>query len=80
MNIDTGEVRNLQEVMKADPEQWVEVDKKDMTKKQEERFHKQEQPVVKQKDNKSKLAQLRNKVRKRRKKNKMSKYSRKGNR
>lgn len=65
MNVNTGEVISKREMMEkfADTgkpsEEWVEINDKDMTEDQKERFEKNEQPVVKKADNKSILARIR---------------------
>jgi len=60
MNVNTGEVRELTEAMaKTMGEEWVEVEKQQMTMKQSDKLSKNQQPVVSPYDSRSELGKLR---------------------
>ena len=90
MNVNTGEVINNRELLERMAgtganlrDEWITVSEDDLTPEQKERVEKNDQPVVKQKDNRSKLAKLRNQYKKKMKnksKNKKAKAKRRKNR
>jgi hypothetical protein len=60
MNVNTGEVRALTEAMaKTMGDEWVEVEKQQMTMKQSDKLSKNQQPVVSPYDSRSELGKFR---------------------
>ena len=89
MNIDTGKVlgkledESMMDFLKrmgGTEENVVPVAKEDMTDDQKKRLEKNDQPVVRLGDKRSKLAKQRSDLLKRRKQNKVAKAARKKNR